>query len=126
MLGATDGAHASIPPKPRELSSTQLRDWKSGVELVKTCMATHDTKTYVSFVAFICASLKIFGFRKGFITRNSPFPAAQRSIIRFYSRYCGLVYQGRSVSDHSTLSSISPILCLCRGAVPYDARYILR
>ncbi|KAF8527437.1 glycoside hydrolase family 47 protein [Hysterangium stoloniferum] len=48
MLGATDGAHTSIPPKSHELSPSQLRDWNNGVELIKTCMATHDTKTRLS------------------------------------------------------------------------------
>ncbi|KIM88883.1 glycoside hydrolase family 47 protein [Piloderma croceum F 1598] len=49
MLGATKtGATVhkiSIPPKPRELTKEGLRDWKSGVELVKTCMRTYDTAT---------------------------------------------------------------------------------
>jgi len=52
MLGATtSGAivnKVSIPPKPYELSKTGLRDWKTGVELVKTCMRTHDTATGLS------------------------------------------------------------------------------
>jgi endoplasmic reticulum Man9GlcNAc2 1,2-alpha-mannosidase len=56
MLGATKtGAtvhKVSIPPKPRELTKEGLRDWKSGVELVKTCMRTHDTATFVIFSRF--------------------------------------------------------------------------
>lgn len=51
MLGATTtGASVdkvSIPPKPHELTKVGLRDWKTGMELVKTCMNTHDTATYV-------------------------------------------------------------------------------
>ena len=52
MLGATvTGAsknQVSIPPKTRaQLTSTGKRDWQTGVELVKTCMATHETATYV-------------------------------------------------------------------------------
>lgn len=51
MLGATTtGAlvqPVSIPPKPDELTLTGWRDWKTGVELIKTCMRTHDTATCV-------------------------------------------------------------------------------
>lgn len=49
MLGAvTAGAvvdEVSTPPKPDQLSEVGMRDWKTGAELVKTCMATHDTAT---------------------------------------------------------------------------------
>jgi len=52
MLGAsTAGAlvdRVSVPPLPHELSEQAKRDWLTGVELVKTCMATHDTKTGLS------------------------------------------------------------------------------
>jgi hypothetical protein len=52
MLGATTvGAlvhPVSIPPKPDELSTAGKRDWKNGVELVNTCMATHDSATGLS------------------------------------------------------------------------------
>lgn len=51
MLGATTtGAlveKVSIPPKADELTTQGLRDWKTGVELIKTCMHTHDTVTSV-------------------------------------------------------------------------------
>lgn len=51
MLGATtSGAlvdHVSIPPRADELTDQGERDWLTGVELINTCMATHDTKTYV-------------------------------------------------------------------------------
>jgi hypothetical protein len=51
MLGATTTGtivdKVSIPPKPHELTKAGLRDWKSGVELIKTCMGTHDTATFV-------------------------------------------------------------------------------
>lgn len=53
MLGATTtGANVykvSVPPKPHELTKAGLRDWKTGVELIKTCMSTYDTATYVNF-----------------------------------------------------------------------------
>ncbi|KAF8167279.1 glycoside hydrolase family 47 protein [Crassisporium funariophilum] len=49
MLGATrTGAVAqpvSVPPRQEELTATGWRDWKTGLELVKTCMNTHDTAT---------------------------------------------------------------------------------
>ncbi|KAF8195091.1 glycoside hydrolase [Pholiota molesta] len=52
MLGATrTGAlkqHVSVPPRPEELSEKGKRDWQTGVELVKTCMNTHDTATGLS------------------------------------------------------------------------------
>ena len=45
MLGATaTGAtvdKVSIPPKPKELMKTGLRDWKTGVDLTRTCMDTY-------------------------------------------------------------------------------------
>ncbi|KAF8971818.1 glycoside hydrolase family 47 protein [Flammula alnicola] len=52
MLGATrTGAlthPVSVPPRPEELSENGKRDWQTGVELVKTCMHTHDTATGLS------------------------------------------------------------------------------
>lgn len=49
MLGATRTGvvtdRVSVPPQPDELSETGKRDWQTGVELVKTCMNTHDTAT---------------------------------------------------------------------------------
>lgn len=57
MLGATTagaiGHEVSIPPKPHELTQTGIRDWKTGVELIKTCMSTHDTATYVGFQSLL-------------------------------------------------------------------------
>lgn len=37
----------SVPPRPEELSEVGRRDWATGIELIRTCMATHDTKTFV-------------------------------------------------------------------------------
>ncbi|KAF8079215.1 glycoside hydrolase [Lyophyllum atratum] len=52
MLGATKtGAlvhPVSVPPRDKELSASGKRDWKTGVELLKTCMNTHDTATGLS------------------------------------------------------------------------------
>ncbi|KAJ6613317.1 glycoside hydrolase family 47 protein [Mycena sp. CBHHK59/15] len=48
MLGATTTAlvhPVSVPPRPEELSEAGKRDWKTGVNLIKTCMDTHDTAT---------------------------------------------------------------------------------
>lgn len=51
MLGATTAGalvdRVSVPPLSHELSEQAKRDWLTGVELVKTCMATHDTQTCV-------------------------------------------------------------------------------
>lgn len=51
MLGAaTSGAvydTVSIPPKAKELTAHGFRDWNTGMALIKTCMDTHDTATYV-------------------------------------------------------------------------------
>jgi endoplasmic reticulum Man9GlcNAc2 1,2-alpha-mannosidase len=56
MLGATTAdalVHpVSIPPLPAELTKTGNRDWKTGIELVKTCIATHDTATYLLVPSF--------------------------------------------------------------------------
>ncbi|KAI0694435.1 glycoside hydrolase [Cytidiella melzeri] len=52
MLGAvTTGAvvhSVSIPPMAEELSESARRDWMSGLELIETCMLTHDTATGLS------------------------------------------------------------------------------
>jgi len=52
MLGAvTTGSvvdHVSIPPKHDELTSQGRRDWRTGVELIRTCMDTHKTATGLS------------------------------------------------------------------------------
>ncbi|KAG1758438.1 glycoside hydrolase family 47 protein [Suillus occidentalis] len=49
MLGATtSGAlvhNVSVPPQTEELADQGKRDWLTGVELIDTCMATHDTQT---------------------------------------------------------------------------------
>ncbi|PSR72033.1 hypothetical protein PHLCEN_2v12099 [Hermanssonia centrifuga] len=49
MLGAvTTGTltrPVSIPPKPEELSLQGKRDWTNGVNIIETCMRTHDTLT---------------------------------------------------------------------------------
>jgi endoplasmic reticulum Man9GlcNAc2 1,2-alpha-mannosidase len=58
MLGATrTGAlvhPVSVPPQDGELSEKGKRDWKTGVELVKTCMDTHDTATCVFRGVYHC------------------------------------------------------------------------
>ncbi|EJF67382.1 glycoside hydrolase [Dichomitus squalens LYAD-421 SS1] len=52
MLGAvTSGAQSlpvSVPPRPSQLTSTGKRDWQTGVDLIETCMRTHDTATGLS------------------------------------------------------------------------------
>ncbi|KAJ4489220.1 glycoside hydrolase [Lentinula lateritia] len=52
MLGATiTGASTlpvSIPPRQSEFMDHGKRDWKDGVELIKTCVDTHDTLTGLS------------------------------------------------------------------------------
>lgn len=49
MLGATrTGAlvhQVSVPPAVGELSEMGTRDWKTGIELLQTCVHTHDTAT---------------------------------------------------------------------------------
>jgi mannosyl-oligosaccharide alpha-1,2-mannosidase len=50
MLGATTAGSrgaVSVPPKMDELTRSGQRDWKTGVELLEGCMATHETATYV-------------------------------------------------------------------------------
>ncbi|KAI5115464.1 hypothetical protein M0805_006169, partial [Coniferiporia weirii] len=49
MLGATTAGalveDVSIPPHPSQLSPEAKRDWRVGVELIRTCMETHKTAT---------------------------------------------------------------------------------
>ncbi|KAK7048379.1 glycoside hydrolase family 47 protein [Favolaschia claudopus] len=49
LLGATTAGAlvrpVSIPPRPEELSEAGQRDWKTGNDLIKTCMDTHSTST---------------------------------------------------------------------------------
>jgi endoplasmic reticulum Man9GlcNAc2 1,2-alpha-mannosidase len=47
MLGATTGAPGpvSIPPRSSELTDLGKRDWRTGAELIRTCMKTHETRT---------------------------------------------------------------------------------
>ena len=63
MLGATTAGAVvhpvSVPPLPSELTPTGRRDWKTGVELIKTCMATHNTATY-AFTSLKCVLLVQF------------------------------------------------------------------
>ena len=51
LLGATRSGgleyDVSVPPRPEELTEVGRRDWTTGIELLRTCMATHDTKTFV-------------------------------------------------------------------------------
>jgi hypothetical protein len=58
MLGATrTGAlvhPVSVPPQDGELSETGKRDWNTGMKLVKTCVDTHDTATYVHALPISC------------------------------------------------------------------------
>ncbi|KAG5351033.1 hypothetical protein C0989_008228 [Termitomyces sp. Mn162] len=113
MLGATrTGAlvdKVSIPPLDNELSPVGKRNWKNGVELIKTCMATHDTATYVfSPVAIVYPPL--MSMRRGL----SP------EIVHF-----------RIPSDGLDSSTYAPADWYIKGArpgesPPYDARYMLR
>ncbi|TFK39752.1 glycoside hydrolase family 47 protein [Crucibulum laeve] len=52
MLGATTTSSirnsVSIPPRMDELSPKGQRDWKTGLELLETCMYTHETSTGLS------------------------------------------------------------------------------
>jgi len=52
MLGATITGAAvlpvSIPPRQSEFMDHGKKDWKTGVELVRSCVDTHDTKTGLS------------------------------------------------------------------------------
>jgi len=38
-------SNVSVPPRAEELSDLGRRDWTTGIELIRTCMATHETKT---------------------------------------------------------------------------------
>ena len=49
MLGATTTesivSSVSTPPLASELTEAGQKDWKLGVELINTCMDTHETAT---------------------------------------------------------------------------------
>jgi len=47
LLGATEG-RASVPPNFETFMSHDVRDWNTGLELIKTCMMTHETATGLS------------------------------------------------------------------------------
>lgn len=46
LLGATE-ARTGVPPDLTTFSEKRLRDWNIGMELIRTCMETHKTATYV-------------------------------------------------------------------------------
>ncbi|KAF5377098.1 hypothetical protein D9757_008768 [Collybiopsis confluens] len=48
ITGASSVSQISIPPRQFEFLDHGKRDWKDGVELVKTCVDTHDTMTGLS------------------------------------------------------------------------------
>ncbi|KAF6754190.1 glycoside hydrolase family 47 protein, partial [Ephemerocybe angulata] len=53
MLGAVKSAafnpdRVSMPPEESELNDYGWKDWKTGKELIKTCLKTHDTATGLS------------------------------------------------------------------------------
>ncbi|KAJ3772466.1 glycoside hydrolase [Lentinula raphanica] len=52
MLGATitgtTQTSVSLPPRQSEFTENGKRDWKDGVELIQTCVDTHDTLTGLS------------------------------------------------------------------------------
>ncbi|KDQ15690.1 glycoside hydrolase family 47 protein [Botryobasidium botryosum FD-172 SS1] len=47
LLGATEG-RASVPPNFETFMPHEIRDWNTGLELIKTCMMTHETATKLS------------------------------------------------------------------------------
>jgi len=54
MLGAATtgmrGAHVSRPPVSAELTVAARVEWTVGEELLRTCVETHNTATYVFFI----------------------------------------------------------------------------
>ena len=54
MLGAVTAEavvdNVSVPPRAEELSENGRRDWVNGVNLIETCMLTHETATLVFFM----------------------------------------------------------------------------
>jgi hypothetical protein len=131
MLGATrTGAlvdTVSIPPAKGELSGKGMRDWKAGVDLLKTCVHTHETATYMTMLSTF------------FIEFNSRLiPGACRQRL-FTSEYqviiCKVCPQSRPTGTSrvqgqfiaGSPSSSSRLFFNRPGAFPpYDARYMLR
>lgn len=76
MLGATTAGAlvhpVVVPPRPSELSAAGKRDWKTGVDLVKTCMNTHDTATCVNHASHLtCVVLTAMHSIEDFLLRLS-------------------------------------------------------
>jgi hypothetical protein len=44
---APDVEVVSIPPRVDELTEAGKRDWRNGVGLIRTCVKTHETRTWV-------------------------------------------------------------------------------
>lgn len=83
MLGATtSGARSnsvSVPPLPEELSEQGKRDWKTGVDLLETCMYTHETATW-PFCRTFLHFLLIFFSAEGCLQKS--FSSGPVTIIR--------------------------------------------
>lgn len=69
LLGATRSGglehDVSVPPRPEELTEVGRRDWTTGIELLRTCIATHDTKTFVPSSAQINGFVSLKSQRRG-------------------------------------------------------------
>lgn len=48
LLGVTE-ARLSVPPNVDEFSPTDLEDWEVGTGLIRTCVDTYNTKTFVGY-----------------------------------------------------------------------------
>ncbi|QRV76440.1 glycoside hydrolase family 47 protein [Ceratobasidium sp. AG-Ba] len=45
LLGVTDGGRMAVPPDTSKFNERERADWTMGVQLIKGCMATHETAT---------------------------------------------------------------------------------
>ncbi|GLB43628.1 putative glycosyl hydrolase 47 family protein [Lyophyllum shimeji] len=116
MLGATKtGALAqsvSVPPRDKELTPSGRRDWKTGVELLRTCMSTHDTATGLS------PEIVHFRIPSDGMDHNSMAPAdwyikGARQVFPFSMSF------GYELEHFACFASPGEF-------PPYDARYMLR
>lgn len=123
----------SVPPRVEELSGLGRRDWTTGIELIRTCMATHGTQTYVVptraefFQLIKCADVTAQGTR----ARDRTFQNPERQFGGCAECSRGLVHQRRRVRTPCSVSMkrVSAhygVFYSFGESPPYDARYMLR
>jgi hypothetical protein len=121
----------SVPPRSEELSEIGKRDWTTGIELIRTCMATHETKTYVllfnktMFVPQLVTRLRL---HRGLAPEIVHFRIPSDNMGEMRNVPGDWYIKGAGCGHF--LPFVSRTLLTCTRSVgefpPYDARYMLR